>query len=280
MPPPPPPYVPPPPIRRSRPGAPPPLPGYRPPVESVSAPELADGEGFAARWRWLLLGCAFAACGSFFLPCRFEWIFRAIPHEMGHATIGILLGHPSAPAVNLAGHAWAGIGEFRPWLSWTVAIVLGLFAVALRQRPFAAIALGALALALPFVARSDLADVLIAAGGHLGELAFAAFCYALCWSGGYTGEAKERVASAMAGSLLQTGNLRMLWGLIHDPVAQAQYQTSGSLGLKNDYLVLAEDLCHCRLEAVAGLMLVPALLALPIGIVIGMVRERAGFGPQ
>lgn len=275
---PPPPYVPKPPIRRSRPGSPPPMPGHRQPAYEVSLPEVAGGEGFAARWRWLLLGCALAACGSFFLPCRFEWFFRAIPHEMGHATIGVLLGHPSAPAIHLAGHAWAGIGEFRPWLSWAVAVVLALVAFGLRGRPFAALALGALALALPFVARSDLADVLIAAGGHLGELAFAAFCYALCWSGGYTGEAKERVASAMAGALLQTGNLRMLWGLIHDPAAQAHYQTSGSLGLKNDYLVLAEDLCHCRLEQVAAFMLVPAVLALPAGILWGIVRERAGHG--
>jgi hypothetical protein len=274
MPPPPPPYVPPSSNRRPRPVAPPPE--HR--RFHVPVVDVRVDDGSSARWRWLLLGCVLAACGSFFLPCRFEWFLRAIPHEMGHATVGILFGHPSAPAINLAGHAWAGIGAFRPWLSWTVAIVLVLFAVALRQRPFAAGALGALALALPFVARSDLADVLIAAGGHLGELAFAAFCYALCWSGGYTGEAKERFASAMAGSLVQTGNLRMLWDLIHDPAAQAHYRTSGSLGLKNDYLVLAEELCHCRLEQVAACMLVPAVLALPAGILWGVWRERAGSG--
>jgi hypothetical protein len=70
----------------------------------------------------------------------------------------------------------------------------------------------------------------------------------------------------------------MLWDLIHDPAAQAHYQTSGSLGLKNDYLVLAEELCHCRLEQVAACMLVPAVLALPAGILWGVLRERAGAG--
>lgn len=277
MPPPPPPYLPPPPLRRSRPGAPPSL---RPDFDRFAAPAETPppGEGLGARVRWLVLGCVLAAVGGHFLPCRFEWFFRAIPHEMGHATIGSLLGHPSAPAVSLAGHAWAGIGEFRPWLAWAVAIAFALGAFGLRHRPVAAFVLGAVGLALPFVARSDLADVLIAAGGHLGELVFAAFCYALCWSGGYTGEPKERVASAMAGSLLQTGNLRMLWGLMHDAEAKAIYHTSGSLGLKNDYLVLAEDLCHCQLEQVAACMLVPAVLALPAGIVWGIVRERAGHG--
>jgi len=51
--------------------------------------------------------------------------------------------------------------------------------------------------------------------------------------------------------------------------AREHYRSSGSLGLKNDYLVLAEDLCHCRLSSVAGLMLVLAIAALPLGLLWG-----------
>ena len=41
---------------------------------------------------------------------------------MGHATVGCLLGHPSTPAISLAGHAWTGIADLRPWLVWLMAL--------------------------------------------------------------------------------------------------------------------------------------------------------------
>jgi len=227
-----------------------------------------------ARWRWLALGFAAAWLLPPFLPWGFDWFLAAIPHEMGHATIGSLLGRPSAPAISLAGHAWAGIGESRPWLSWTMALGLGALAWLQRQRLGLAIPLTLVALALPFVARMHLAEVLISLGGHFGELAFAAYCYALCWSGGHTGTPQERVGSAMCGALLQAGSLRLSWGLLTDAAVRAHYEVSGSLGMKNDYLVVAEDLCGCRLQSVVGWMLVPGLLALPLGLWWGAVRQR------
>jgi hypothetical protein len=233
-----------------------------------------DGEPAPTRWRWLALGFAAAWLLPSFLPHGFDWFLAAIPHEMGHATVGSLLGRPSAPAISLAGHAWAGIGEFRPWLSWAMALGLGTLAWLQRTRPVLAIGLGLVALALPFVARMHLAEVLISLGGHFGELAFAAYCYALCWSEGHTGTPQERIASAMCGALLQAGSLRLSWGLLTDAAVRAHYEVSGSLGMKNDYLVIAEDLCACRLQTVVGWMLVPGLLALPLGLWWGAVRQR------
>jgi len=231
-------------------------------------------EPAAPRWPWLLAGLALAGLGTFVLPCLFVWVLAAIPHEMGHATVGCLFGRPSAPAISLTGHAWAGIGDVRPALAW--AIVLALLAGAFVQRAqlARAVPLALLGLALPFVGHGPLSQVVIAAAGHLGELAFAAYCYMLCWSGGRTGTPGERIAGAMVGGLLQARNLDLCWGLLHDPAARAHYETSGSLGMKNDYLVIAEDLCLCPLSSVVGLMLVPALLALPLGLWWGAVRQR------
>lgn len=235
---------------------------------------VADDHERPPRWPWLALGLLAAFLAQFVLPGQFAWFLAAIPHEMGHATIGCLLGHPSAPAISLAGHAWAGIGEFRPWLPWCLALALATLAWLQRERRPVAIALGALALALPCVARSDLADVLIAAGGHAGELAFAAYCYALCWSGGHSDTRQERIAGAMAGAMLQVGSLRLGWGLLVDAGARAHYEVSGSLGLKNDLLVLAEDLCDCRLQSVASCLLLLAVLALPLGLWWGAAMAR------
>ena len=172
------------------------------------------------RWPWLLLGIAAAGLSHLLLPGNFRWFLAAIPHELGHATIGCLFGRPSAPAISLAGEAWTGIGEQQAWLVWSITITCATFAFHLRQRRLPAIALAITALALPAIAFTDLSQILIAGGGHLGELAFAAFCYSLCWNGGYTGTHQERIASAMAGALLQFGNLRLAFGLLTDFTTQ------------------------------------------------------------
>jgi hypothetical protein len=248
-----------------------------PPVRGTrhAPPPLREVDDRPPRWPWFALGIGLAFVPSLFLPRGFTWFLCAIPHEMGHATMGCLLGHPSAPAISLQGEAWAGIGEMRPWLVWFMALAAGAGAAAAwRTSRLAAVALGVLAVASPSIAWTTFADVLIAAAGHLGELAFAAYCYSLCWTGGRTDTPQERTACALAGALIQVANLRLFFGLCTDGGARAFYATNGSLGLKNDLLVLAEDLCQCRLQSVAALMLVIALLALPAGLAIGWWRDR------
>ncbi len=227
------------------------------------------------RWPWLVAGIAAAWLAQFVLPGNFTWFLAAFPHEMGHATLGCLFGRPSAPAVSLAGEAWAGIGDRRTWLVWTVASVCAIAAFAQREQRARGLLLGIAALAIPAIAFTSLSEVLIAAGGHLGEIAFAAFCYSLCWNGGYTGTVQERIASAMAGALLQANSLRLCFGLLTSDAARDLYATNGSLGMKNDMLVLAEDLCDCRLQAVALVFLVLSVLALPAGLLLGHWRRGA-----
>lgn len=242
------------------------------PLEGPREPHEPEGP---PPWLPLALGIAGAFVAHLVLPCTFAWFLCAIPHEMGHATIGCVLGRPSAPAISLAGHAWTGIQDQVPALVWLYVAGLAAAAWWQRARPLRTALLGASALVLPLIAFSDVSEILISAGGHLGELAFAAWCYATCWRGGYTGTLQERVAGATAGALLQFQNLRLCWGLLTDAAAREVYANNGSLGLKNDYLVLAEDLCHCRLQSVAMPMLVLALAALPLGVLAGWLRGRA-----
>ncbi len=226
------------------------------------------------RWRCLAAGIFAAWALGFVLPGTFAWFLAAIPHEMGHATVGCLLGRPSAPAISLAGHAWTGIGERRDWLVWVIAIVFAAAAYVQRERLHLCIPLALVAIVAPIVAFGRAGEILIAAGGHVGELVFAAYCYGICWSGGRTGTPAERGAGAMAGALLQHGNISLCWGLMRDAAARHHYASSGSLGMKNDYLVLAEDLCHCGLGKVAGIMLAASVMALPLGLWWGVRQER------
>ncbi|MFK7739492.1 MAG: hypothetical protein AB8H80_04145 [Planctomycetota bacterium] len=226
------------------------------------------------RWRYLLGGLVAAWLFGFILPRNFTWFLSAIPHEMGHATFGCLLGHPSSPNISLSGHAWTGIGVLRPWLAWTIAAAFGLFAIGMVRRPLTCAALAATAVLIPLCAFTGVSQILIAVGGHVGELAFATWCFTLAWTGGQTDSAQERVGSAMAGALVQFVNLKLCFGLLTSAAARNHYAGNGSLGLKNDYLILAEDLLGWRLGSVAMVMFIAALLPLPLGVLLGMWRQR------
>lgn len=261
----------------------PPRPPFTPPIGRVIGPRYTEPDPnepepapeTASRWLWLAVGFAAAFLAGFVLPHNFTWFLCALPHEMGHATVGCLLGHPSAPAISLHGHAWTGIGELRPWLVWFMAIGFAVAAYVMRRTLPACIALAAMAVLIPMLAFTKAADVLIAVGGHVGELAFATWCYTMAWTGGRTGTPKERSACAMAGGLVQFANLKLTFGLLTSFAARDLYENNGSLGLKNDYLVLAEDLLRCNLRSVALVMFVLALLPLPLGLLIGWWRERS-----
>jgi hypothetical protein len=226
------------------------------------------------RWRWLAVGWVAAIVLKGLLPGPFLWVLCVIPHEMGHATMGCLLGHPSAPAISLSGHAWTGVRDLQPWLVWAITAGFGITTWLVRQRTALVLASAAATILIPLCAFTRLAPILIAAGGHLGELAFAAYCYAVIWTGGRTGSTQERVAGAVVGGMLQWANLTLCFGLLTNAAARAEYASNGSLGLKNDYLVLAEDLLGCGLGAVAFTMLLIALLPLPVGFALGRWQER------
>jgi len=226
------------------------------------------------RWRWLALGWVAAVFLKGLLPAQFLWVLCVIPHEMGHATMGCLLGHPAAPAISLTGHAWTGIRDLQPALVWVITAGFATTTWLVRHRTALVIASAAATVLIPVCAFTRLAPILIAAGGHLGELAFAAYCYAVIWTGGRTGSPQERVAGAFVGGMLQWANLTLCFGLLTSAAARAHYASNGSLGLKNDYLVLAEDLLDCGLGAVAFTMLLIALLPLPVGFLLGRWQER------
>lgn len=223
-------------------------------------------------WRWLLLGCVLAWITAGTFSTMFTWFLCAIPHEMGHATVGCLLGRPSAPAISLGGHAWTGIADRNAVVVALVALsaATGAFFAFRRRRTTLAATFAVLAIALPVVSYAELAEVLISVGGHLGEVAFAAYCFSLVFTGGKTGTPQERTAAAFAGALVQAVNVKLCFGLMTSQPARDHYGSNGSLGMKNDYLVLAEDLLHCKLQSVAGGMMLASLAVPLVGLGVGL----------
>lgn len=253
---------------------PPPL-RQRAPLPPAREPAPEPGQ-FGEVLLCLCAGAALAVVLSLLLPRPFAWVLCAIPHEMGHATVGCLLGLPSTPAISLRGEAWTGHGAFRPWLAVACPVVLGAAALLLRERRGAMLGLGAAALLLPVLAFSRAGEVLTIAGGHLAELSFAACAYAVVVTGGRTGSRAERIAGAVAGAIVQFANLRLCFGLMTSAAARATYAGNGSLGIKNDYLRLSQDVFGCRLETVGFAMLLVGLCALPLGLWAGHLRRHGG----
>lgn len=247
-----------------------------PPVPEPTAHwrQQPEGPGLPDLAIWLAAGGAAAVAASFLLPGRFVWMLCALPHEMGHATIGCLLGRPSTPAISLAGEAWTGHRELMPWLAIAIALAFAGTAFGLwRKAHWSWLPCAITAGLLPICAFTGIGEVLTIAGGHLGELLFAGYCFRHVLVGGKTGGAAERIAFAMAGALVQFTNLRLCFGLMTSAAARELYEQSGSLGLKNDYLRLCEDVFDCRLQSVAMLMLLISLLPLPLGLWLGWRRR-------
>ena len=215
--------------------------------------------------KYLIAGAALAPVFGFTPILQFMgWFLASLFHETGHCAVAWAAGCPSFPAIRLDGHAAAVHGDQHAFLCVIVWGTLAWLAWQCRHRRRSAWVFGGLACAYPLIVFTGAREVLFLTSGHLGELAFAtiAFHRALC--GGFTNSKPERVLYAVVGWYLLGRNLWLTGGLMFDDAARAEYAGTGSFGLTNDYLRLANDHLHVGLEAVAALMFLVALAVLPI----------------
>ena len=99
-------------------------------IKLMRIDDPVDGAGGVVGLAYILTSSVTTPANAGFSVDSWEYSISNLtfPHEMGHATLGCLFGRPSAPAVSLAGEAWAGIGDRRTWLVWTVASVCAMVA--------------------------------------------------------------------------------------------------------------------------------------------------------
>ncbi len=186
------------------------------------------------------------------------WFLASVAHEGGHCAAAWAMGCPAIPAIRLDGHAAAAHGPQSTIFAGAVLIGLGYFAWRRRSIP-----LGALAIVYPLLAFTGVRDWIFLLAGHLSEIAIGGVFFWRALVGGFTNTRAERAAYGACAWYLVGNNIWLAGGLIFSDSVRHWYRGSGSFGLTNDYLRLANSL-HVGVGVVAFFMLLVALAALPV----------------
>jgi hypothetical protein len=225
---------------------------------------------------WFLAGVPLAllfASGPFMRS--YAWFLGALFHEFGHTLAGLAFGLPSFPAISLRGHAVTVHQDQVLVMVWAILATLGYGAWHFRARRGVAIPLGVAAAIYPLIAFTGAKEFVFVVAGHCGELAFAWLCLFRAFAGmEFRWGAVERGAYSAVGWLFVGSNVGLCWGLATSAVARDDYSGSGSFGLTNDYIRVAEDVLGWSLPGVAWLMLLVSLLPVPLALLAGWVRTR------
>lgn len=239
----------------------------------VAAPRIL---GVPEPWFHLALGALLAPLLAVTpLLSLVGWYLAALVHEMGHAAFSWGVGVPAVPAIGITAEAATMHGD-QLWLLALALWGVGGFLLWRLETPVwrysATILLGVLYPVVAFIA--PLREAVHLLSGHLAELSFAAVCLARALSGGFSESPGERCLYAVLGWFLVGRNLVLTAGLVASSGARAQYATTGSFGLENDYLRLANEF-GVSIEAVALGMTAVALLTAPAVVGWWSWRERS-----
>lgn len=193
------------------------------------------------------------------------WLLGSLFHETGHVAFAWFVGCPAWPAISLGGHAAA---IHKPQSTGVLVVVGLLLAIgawqAWRAKRFRGLAIGAL-VAWPILAFLDTPrDLGFLLSGHLGELTFAGIFLWRARTGRAIERESERPVYAALGWFLVARNVVLTFGLVFSESARAWYHSSGSFGLTNDYVRVAQQVLHVPLETVAVFMLLVSLGVVPL----------------
>lgn len=225
---------------------------------------------------FLLLGIPAAFFFSLPIARFMGWFLGSLVHEMGHSLAAWMCGCPSFPAIRLDGHAAAIHGEAHPWFAGLLSLLLiaaaaGTFRQGMRAIP---VVLGAIGLVLPFLAFTNAREPFFLSMGHGGELLFAGVFLHRALSGGFTHQDAERLLYGCVGWYLIGRNAVLFAGLWSKASARDAYHGSGSFGLENDLIRLANDVPGWSLPSVGLAFLLLTLVTPPLAIVAGRWLQR------
>lgn len=220
-------------------------------------------------WPYLAIGAVTAPIFALTPMLKYMgWFLASLVHEMGHSAMAWLFGMPAFPAISLAGHAAAMHSEQSLLLALAIAAAIGAAAWHfLGGRP-RRIALALLAVLYPLCAFTGVKELLHLCAGHGGELAFATLCLWKTLDGGFTHSRLERALYGTVGWYLLGKNVILCFGLMTSASSRAWYADTGSFGMTNDLIRVAEDVLGWSLPAVAFLVLVVALAVLPAALAL------------
>ncbi|MEM7205122.1 MAG: hypothetical protein AAF628_33015 [Planctomycetota bacterium] len=239
-------------------------------VSPASSHPSSPGAGVDVRTPLLLCGAGVLLAPLFGLTPLLRymaWFLTSLTHEMGHCAAAWFCGCPAYPAIRLDGHAAAMHAEQMIVLAGVIWFALGAAAWHQRGDRWRGLGLGAATLLYPAVAFTGLRELVFLLAGHGGEIAFAMVFLWRALAGGFSHSMAERVAYSTLGWLLVGRNVILSLRLVLSPQGRADYASSGSFGLTNDYLRVADDVFGGPLELVAAPMGLLAV-ALPVATVL------------
>ncbi len=261
-------------------GAPIPPPPVAAPSHGIAdyriAREERDGKEFQRGLNFLALGVPLAFVFGLTPLLQFiGWFLEALFHEIGHSAVAIFSGRPALPKISLGGHAMTAYAH-PVWIMQVAVFVgsLGLIRSFLEPRG-RIIAVAALVVVYPLMVWTGFGEFMILSGGHLGELAIGAVFLWRCLDGEECHHDAERAAYGMVGWFLCGQNILLSFGLAFSSDARAEYAGSGSFGLTNDYIRIADNVLGTSLETVGFTMGVLGLMV-PAAVIAKFVLGRGG----
>jgi hypothetical protein len=254
-------------------------------ARAVPEEKVEDGRIGASEARTLAIGLGLAIVVYVIPFLRF--VFSAVLtlfHELGHAVVGWLLGHPSLPAFDFVyGGGFTHQGQFHLSIAVAVAAGAGYIAWLLRRNRRALIVLGIVfAVWLLFVTREWRREIVIAAAGHAGEFVLGAIFFYRALTGSGLRLAVEKPLSAFIAFFVQINLMGFCWKLMHDADFLSWYLggKAGGGELMNDLEIVALDLkIYLGIDAdvprVACWMLVFSVVPIAIALLLFLNRRRA-----
>jgi len=241
-------------------------------IQSAEAKTQAAGTrvmGLPSSVLLLMIGAALAPVFTFTPLLKYMgWFIKSLAHEMGHSLAGWFFGCPAFPAIRLDGHAAAFHQGQIFILAFCVMAALCYSVFHFRSNRKLMIVLAVCTLAYPAIAFTRTMDLFHLFAGHLGELALAVICIWRAMSGGFSSSMIERGVYSVLGWYLASANAVLCGKLLWSQAARSDYASSGSFGLTNDYIIIAENYFNTSVQSIAVIMLIISLLAIPLGVLL------------
>lgn len=241
-------------------------------------------DGRITRRELRILGIGLAIALVVYAVPLLRYIFSTLEtlfHELGHAVVAWLLGHPAIPAFDfMYGGGFTHWGAFHLSIALAVAAAFGWLAWRLRGNRRGLIALGAIFLVWLVCVSSDWRrETVIASAGVAFEFILAAILFYQALAGvGWRIPEIERPLGAFIAFFVQLTAMQFPLRLLRDPDFLTAYQEGKGGALMNDLEVVALNLhIHTPLNpGIKGLAIALFVFSfVPIGVAVASYLNRA-----
>lgn len=248
----------------------------------IEEDRVVDGKLGRDELRIMGIGLGLAILAYAFPLTRF--VFSALVtlfHELGHAVVGWLMGHPSLPAFDFVyGGGFTHMGQFRLVIATAIALAFAYLLWLFRENRRSMTIVGVIfAVWLLFVTKEWRRELAFGSAGHLAEFVMAAIFFYKALAGvGWKNPVLERPLGAFVAFFVQIHSTAFAWRLITDPVFMDWYREGKGGALMNDLEVIALDL-QIYLNLSPGIIGVARMLLLfsvmPTAVALVWYFERA-----